>query len=69
MVGPMLAEHGISLGRDQLFDLLREHGMLVRRRKRRMVTTDSRHRMHKYASLIKGLQVARPEQLWVSDIT
>lgn len=69
MISPMLAQHGISLGRDYLFDLMREHGLLVRRRKRRVVTTDSRHWMHKYANLIKGVPVDRPEQIWVSDIT
>jgi hypothetical protein len=31
---PNLEEHGIKMGRDQLFDLLRFHGLLIRRRKR-----------------------------------
>lgn len=69
MLTPQLAAHGISLGRDYLFDLMRERGLYIRRRKRRAVTTDSRHWMHKYANLIKELQLTRPEQLWVSDIT
>ncbi len=69
MIGPLLAEHQISLGRDYLFDLMREHGLDIRRRKRRVITTDSRHWMHKYANLVKELEVNRPEQLWVSDIT
>ena len=29
---PQLEEHRIKMGRDQLFDLLRFHGLLVRRR-------------------------------------
>jgi len=33
----MLKEHGIKMGRDQLFDLLRFHGLLIRRRKRGMM--------------------------------
>ncbi|MGK6353579.1 IS3 family transposase, partial [Parapedobacter sp. DT-150] len=69
MITPMLAEHGIRVGRDYLFDLMREHGLDIRRRRRRVVTTDSRHWMHKYANLVKELEVNRPEQAWVSDIT
>jgi putative transposase len=69
MISPLLAEHNISLGRDYLFDLMREHGLYIRRRKRRVITTDSRHWMHKYPNQVKDLVVTRPEQLWVSDIT
>jgi len=69
LAGPLLA-HGIRIGRDGLFDLLADHGLLVRRRKRRKVyTTDSNHRFKKYPNLIRELEVVRPEQLWVSDIT
>ena len=41
----MLQEQGISVSRDRLFDLLREHRMLVRRRKKYTVTTHSKHWM------------------------
>lgn len=64
-----LTSHKITLGRDYLFDLLSEHKLLVRQRKRKAITTDSRHWMRKYGNLIKGLEVTRPEQVWVSDIT
>ena len=66
---PRLASHKISIGRDYLFDLLAEHRLLIRRRKRKVFTTDSRHWMHKYSNLIKPVSVTRPEQIWVSDIT
>ena len=66
---PVFRSHGIKIGRDYMFALLREHGLQIRRRKRSVTTTDSRHWMHKYANLIKDLVVTRPEQLWVSDIT
>ena len=66
---PRLALHKISIGRDYLFDLLAEHRLLIRRRKRKVITTDSRHWMHKYSNLIKPVVVNRPEQIWVSDIT
>lgn len=64
-----LGHHEFHIGRDYLFDLLRSYKMLIRQRKRKAVTTDSRHWMHKYTNLIEGLAVTRPEQVWVSDIT
>lgn len=66
---PLLAAHGIRIGRDQLFGLLERHKLLIRQRKRKVITTDSRHWMHKYANLVKEVTVNRPEQVWVSDIT
>jgi transposase InsO family protein len=59
----------IKVGRDKLFTLLRNDGLLIVKRKKYMVTTNSKHWMHKYPNLIKELDVARPEQLWVADIT
>lgn len=69
LLNPELASHGISIGRDALFDLLAEHKLLVRQRKRRVITTNSNHWMRKYSNLIKKLVISRPEQVWVSDIT
>jgi transposase InsO family protein len=70
MLKETLQQHRISIGRDKLFDLLAEYGLLVRHRKRRYIsTTDSNHRFRKYPNLVRELQVLRPDQLWVSDIT
>lgn len=60
---------GIKVGRDKLFDILRAHGMLVKRKRASCRTTDSYHRFHKYKNLIKGMEVTAPNQVWVSDIT
>ena len=68
-IEPLLQAHGIRVGRDYLFDLLGRHRLLIRQRKRKIITTDSRHWMHKYDNLIKDLDCHRPEQIWVSDIT
>lgn len=62
-------EHNIKLGRDALFDLLREHKLLVRRRKRTVQTTFSKHWYHKYPNLIKQYEPLASNLLWVSDIT
>ncbi len=70
MLSDVLKEHDISIGRDKLFDLLQEYGMLVRRRKRRKIsTTDSNHPYRRHPNLVKDLVVLRPNHLWVSDIT
>lgn len=61
-------EH-ISVGRDKLFSILREEQLLIVKKKRYTKTTDSRHWMHKYPNLIKGLELVNPEQIWVADIT
>jgi len=59
----------VSIGRDRLFDLLREEGLLIIKRKKYTVTTNSKHWMRKYPDLRRELDVNRPEQLWVADIT
>jgi len=69
LLEPELEKHCIKMGRDQLFDLLRFHGLLIRRRKRMVKTTDSNHWLKRYPNLIKQLFITGPEQLWVSDIT
>jgi putative transposase len=60
---------GLKVGRDKLFDILREHEMLVRRKKASCKTTDSYHRFHKYKNLVKDMEVTAPNQVWVADIT
>jgi hypothetical protein len=43
LISPSLKEHGIKYGRDKFYNLLGEHGLLVRRRKYRPATTNSNH--------------------------
>jgi transposase InsO family protein len=69
LLRPFMAEHGIQMGRDALFDLLSTHGMLIRNRQRRIRTTHSCHWLKKYPNLIVDFIPSRPNQLWVSDIT
>jgi transposase InsO family protein len=64
-----LQAQGIKMGRDALFDLLAEHNMLIRKRKRTVKTTNSNHWFRKYPNLTQELTLSRPNQLWVSDIT
>ncbi len=65
----LLKEKAIDIGRDKLFALLRTEGMLVPTRKKYVRTTNSTHWMRKYPNLVKDIELIRPEQLWVADIT
>lgn len=62
-------KHNISVGRDQFFHLLRQHDLLIRRRKKYVVTTHSKHWLKKHPNLANTLTINQAEQLWVSDIT
>ena len=65
----LLNDNGVRVGRDELFRLLGRYGLLIKRRKRRAVTTDSKGWARQHPNLVKGLKVSRPNQVWVSDIT
>lgn len=65
-----LLQQGIAIGRDSLRRLLKENGLLfVRKRRFYIKTTQSRHKYSLYANLLKTIEVNRPEQVWIADIT
>ncbi|KXK43128.1 MAG: integrase catalytic subunit [Bacteroidetes bacterium OLB11] len=66
---PFMLENGIKMGRDALFNLLAANHLLIRKRKRRITTTNSYHWLRKYPNLIHDFVPKAPNQLWVSDIT
>ena len=68
LLAPLLQQHGIRIGRDKLFDIMADSGMLIRKRKRRR-TTNANHPYRCYPNLIKGMELTKSGQLWVSDIT
>lgn len=69
LITPHLQGMGIDIGRDCFFDLLRKHDLLVKTKKRRVVTTQSKHPFKVYGNLVQGLTVQRILQVWVTDIT
>lgn len=69
LIRPLLEQQKIKIGRDRLFDWMRYFDLLIKPTKRYIQTTNSRHWLRKYPNLIKAIQVTRPEQVWVSDIT
>ena len=68
-IKPVLEEMHFKFGRDRFFDLLRRERLLIRRKKKYVKTTNSRHRFRKYGNLIKDLLINRPNQVYVADIT
>jgi len=59
----------LNIGRDKLFRILKANHMLIKPKKSYHITTDSHHRFRKHKNHIKTLDILRPEQVWVSDIT
>jgi transposase InsO family protein len=66
---PSFEASDLKVGRDYLFDILREYDMLIKRKKATCRTTFSHHRFYTYRNLVKSMTVTRPNQVWVSDIT
>jgi len=69
IIQPFILEHNIKMGRDALFNMLSANHLLVRKRKRRIQTTNSYHWLRKYPNLIREFIPTAINQLWVSDIT
>ena len=64
-------EHGEfkAIGRKRVRRVLGEMGLKLRRKAIKKQTTDSRHSFPRYENLVKELDVVRPDQVWVGDIT
>lgn len=59
----------IKIGRDKFFDILRANHLLIQPKRSYHITTNSHHRFRKHQNQILDLEINRPEQVWVSDIT
>jgi putative transposase len=69
MLQPDFTAHKITMGRDSFFKLLRKHGLLIKRKRYHVRTTDSNHAYRKWPDLTKSFKLKATQQLWVSDIT
>jgi transposase InsO family protein len=69
LIGPDLCQLGKRIGRDKFFDILRDKGLLVARKKQYQKTTNSYHRFRKHKNHFKDKEVQAPNQAYVSDIT
>jgi transposase InsO family protein len=59
----------MKIGRDKFFDILRANHLLKQPRRSYHITTNSHHRFKKHENHILDLEINRPEQVWVCDIT
>lgn len=69
MIKDEIRSSGIKMGRDKLFSFLRSEHLLIPTRKKYHKTTNSKHWLRKHPNQIKNLEINRPEQVWVADIT
>lgn len=69
MLQPFFLQHNISIGRDRFFDFLRRYKLLVRKTKRCVFTTNSKHFFYRYPNLVKDFKPMKAHELWVADIT
>lgn len=69
LLKPQLQRAGIKIGRDGLFDYLRQHRLLIEPRRSYTKTTWSTHWLKKHPNLLSQQAIKRPEQVFVSDIT
>jgi len=59
----------LNVGRDKLFRILKANQMLIQPKRSYHITTDSHHRFRKHKNIVSSLEINKPEQIWVSDIT
>jgi len=59
----------LKIGRDKFIDILRANHLLILPKRSYHTTTNSHHRFRKYTNQIIDLEINKPEQVWVSDIT
>lgn len=59
----------IKIGRDALFEYLKQEHLLIRPKKNHTKTTNSKHWLRKHPNLLKQIVPQRPEHVFVSDIT
>ena len=69
MLESFFKKHQIKIGRDKFFDLLRDHGLLIKKKKKRARTTYSNHLYKKHPNRTHQLLITSADRVWVSDIT
>lgn len=64
-----MEKESIKMGRDNFFNFLRAHSLLVPKQRNFIRTTNSNHLFRKFKNLVQNKVPNHPEELWVSDIT
>jgi putative transposase len=70
LLKPQLKQAGVRLGRDRMFEELRQRDLLLAPvRAQYPHTTQSDHYLPVFGNWVSDLSVVRPNQVWVSDLT
>jgi transposase InsO family protein len=64
-----LQREGKQVNHKKVLRLMRESDLLCRVKRKRVKTTNSRHRFPRYPNLIKGVAIRCLNQVWLADIT
>jgi putative transposase len=64
-----LQKRGFAINRKRVLRMMREDNLLCVRRRKFVVTTDSRHNLPIYPNLAAEIKPTAVNQLWVADIT
>jgi transposase InsO family protein len=68
-VAAELRLQGVVVNHKRVLRVMREDNLLSLRKRRFVVTTDSRHYRPIFPNLLAGREIAAPNQVWVTDIT
>jgi len=66
-VTKQLQRKGWDLNKKRVQRLMREMGLLARKKRKARKTTNSEHSFPRYPNLVQDLEIVRPDQVWVSD--
>jgi putative transposase len=64
-----LRRQGQIVNHQRVERIMRERGLQARRRSKRKGTTNSAHAFPRYPNRVEDLEIVRPDQVWVCDIT
>lgn len=62
-------DHNLVVNHKRVRRLMAALGLQVKLKVRKRVTTHSQHPFPRYPNLVLGLEIIRPDQVWVADIT
>jgi transposase InsO family protein len=68
-ITPLVQRAGFVVGEEKVRGILRSDNLLAVRRRKFVVTTDSKHRFRVYPNLAEAMELTAINQLWVADIT
>ncbi len=65
----LLRRDGWTVNRKHVRRVMQELGLQVKNKRKNWYTTQSGHAYRRYPNRVRALEIVRPDQVWVSDIT